>query len=462
MNNFGFYSGWIFGRGGISLETLNFWQQMDFQSNFQPESGKFEQIIWHFLLKSVHIILDSRIPSLYPHDRSSELSMDTYHVKKSDKWFNLVLGDRPAALDNLNFWHKNLMDPMIIDIVLVREGTGSSIQTVIERWVVQYECPRVIIPQTGDLSSYQKKAYQKSIVLFRSLYFQMRLLPAYRIFRQLRTSSRTCNFDITYNVSSFSSPFSRAEEEMMEVSNFTPVEALPGNLGVSVTYYKTLANFNLQFSRPSPPNIISDYVGSPNTNPLKSFPASQKGARLPSYVPYEHPHSWTSGFHKAAPCVQNQPITGSPPLYCPSHTPCDFPSPPIDNCGNRAHNNQILTRRRSTSYDEYQLSPPFSPSPSPSPPTYFFSGNPMQNPQRLDTVPVTIPLSGMGKGSRNFSTNFSDSSRNSLPPLSLRSTKNDNSSQESSSGNRSFRKVDVSRAGDVHSRIANYGVPKVT
>ncbi|KAK9914629.1 hypothetical protein M0R45_038398 [Rubus argutus] len=94
---------------------------MDFQNSYHPESGKLEQIVTQFLLKSLHIILDSRIPSLHPHDRSGDLSSVT-RVRRTDKWFNLVLGDRPAALENLNFWHRNVMDPMIIDIILVHAG----------------------------------------------------------------------------------------------------------------------------------------------------------------------------------------------------------------------------------------------------------------------------------------------------------------------------------------------------
>ena len=130
---------------------------MDLQSHPQPELGRLEQIVSQFLLKSLHIVLDSRIPSLRPaRDRSGNVS-GISRVRKSDKWFSLQLGDRPAALDNLHFWHRNLMDPMIIDIILVREGSnssssmdnvystaavGTSVETVIERWVVQYESPR--------------------------------------------------------------------------------------------------------------------------------------------------------------------------------------------------------------------------------------------------------------------------------------------------------------------------------
>ncbi|XP_015887225.3 autophagy-related protein 13a isoform X2 [Ziziphus jujuba] len=454
---------------------------MDVQNTSQPELAKLEYIVSQFLLKSLHIILDSRIPSLHPHDRSGDLS-SVPRVRKSDKWFNLVLGDRPAALDNLNFWHKNVMDPMIIDIILVREGLGSSsvdnlcstntvgtsVETVIERWVVQYENPRVVVPHVGETSASYKKVYKKSIILLRSLYSQMRLLPAYRVFRQLNTSRHAYNFGIIYKVSSFGDPFSRAEEELMEEYSFTPIEAHPGRLCVSVSYRSSLSDFNLESSIMMPPKIITDYVGSPATDPLRSFPSSDKGVsatsfptrgiRPPSSTPLQRPHSWTSGFHRAAPYMQNQILVGSPPAYRPSPMSYDYPSPPTDMGSNRAQNYRPLINQRAFNYDEYQLSPPFSPSPSPSPPTYFSSGTPNSGLTRMhsETAPVTIPLPMAGRSSRYLSPNFSDSSRNSLPPLSPRSTRTDQSSQESPSGIRSFRKLELSRAGEMHSGVTNH------
>lgn len=431
---------------------------MDLHREMDRDSGKTEQIVSQFLLKTLHVVLDSRIPSLHRHDRS--------RVKKSDKWFNLVLGDRPAALESLNFWHRNILDPMIIDIVLVQQGScsasvdnlyvppaaGPATETVIERWVVQYECPRVIGSQSNDSSAYYKKTYKKSIVLLRSLYSQMRLLPAYRIFRQLSSSSQTYSFDLIYKVSSFSHPFSRDEESKMVEYNFVPVEANPGRLCVSVTYHPTLSDFNIEPSVSLPPKIITDYVGSPTTDPMRSFPSSEKGVRPISFPfrgprppsgPSQRPHSWTSGFHRGAPFIQNQTLAGSPPAYHTSQMRHDISSSPTDIYGSRIQNFRPPAQHKYTGYDDYQLSPPFSPTASPSPPTDFYRNNSSQTRLYSETAPVTIPHSLTGKGSRYLTPNSSDSSRHSLPPMSPRSMKYCPSSQESPSGIRSFRRTET-------------------
>lgn len=429
---------------------------MDFQSNPQGEYGRFEQILAQFLLKTLHIVLDCRVPSIRPYGRSGE-------VKKSDKWFNLVLGDRPAVLDNLNFWHRNLMEPMIIDIILVQEKAsslsehssgiaGAYTETIIERWVVQYEYLRSMVPQIGD-SSY-KKTYKKSIILLRSLYSMMRLLPAFKAFRKL-SSSQSCDFDIIYKVSSFSPPFSRVEEELMQHYTFTPVDAQQGRLCISVTYREDLSDFNLETAASFPPAIITDYVGSPLADPMRSFPSStsdkgghptsfpSRGTHSSSSSPFQRPHSWTSGFLGSPSLPRTQPYVGSPPLY---RTPHDLSSSPSDVHGQRVSpNNRLPIHRKATSFDEYQLSPPFSPSPSPSPPTYLSGANPGQTRLRSGTGPVSIPHPMIGTSSRYLSPNLSDPNRHSLPPMSPRSIKHDSSSQESPSGIRSFRKMDPLR-----------------
>uniref|UniRef100_A0A7N0UP63 Autophagy-related protein 13 N-terminal domain-containing protein n=1 Tax=Kalanchoe fedtschenkoi TaxID=63787 RepID=A0A7N0UP63_KALFE len=447
---------------------------MDFQTSSQPESGRAEQIVSQFLLKCLHLILDSRIPSLGSNDRSSSGSKMRFasQVRRTDKWFSLVLGDRPSVLDNLNFWQRNLMDPMIIDIILLHHQPSSSsssapnVETVIERWVIQYESPRLLPPESSSLA--YKKTYKKLIILLRALLSTMRLLPAYRLFRKLCSSDQSFNFDIIYKVSSFSEPFARSEGCVMKEYAFAPVEAHPGCLSAAVTYYPTLSIFNLEPAASLPTMIITDYVGSPSADRLKSFASSDKGVRAisvphkairpPLSSPFQRPHSWTSGFHKPIPSAYNPTFSASPPTYPSSPHSYGFPSPsPPDIYQHRAHG-RPSTHHFAASFDDHQLSPPFSSSPSPSPPAYHFSSSPMtvQSPLRRESAPVSIPVPLMNRTPKYASPNSSDPSRYSLPPFSPITTKLDPLLRNSPSGNRSSRKADALVTSEMYSGLNNH------
>ncbi|GAB4826049.1 hypothetical protein Ancab_008919 [Ancistrocladus abbreviatus] len=452
---------------------------MDFQMSSPSESGRLKQIVSQFLLKTLHIILESRIPSLKPQDGSGELSLNS-RVKRSDKWFNLALGDRPAALESLHFWHRNVLDPMVIDIIVVQRGQqsvshhnlygrvvseGAAVETIIERWVLQYENLRTMTVQTSDFSSYYKKMYKKSLILLRSLCSMMRFLPAYRIFRHLLLSSQNCKYDVIYKVSSFCHPFSREEKEVMKQYSFVPVEAVNGRLCMSVTYRSVLSDFDLESSTLFPPLIIADYVGSPTSDPLQAIPSMERGfhatsfplrgtARSPTSVPIHRPHSWSSGIHGAAPSFQNQPVGGSPPVHRRSYVPNDFSSSPKNIQGQRIQNYMLPSSHYKTSSSDDQLSPPFSPASSPSSPAYLLSHSPSQSRLRSESAPVAIPHPVLNRGPRYLSPNFSDPNRHSLPPLSPRSTKPEQESP-SPSGMRSSRKLDGLRPGEFYSGMTN-------
>ncbi|KAL3653774.1 hypothetical protein CASFOL_003455 [Castilleja foliolosa] len=411
---------------------------MDLHSYPQAEHGRLEQILNQFLLKSLHVILDSRVPANRPSSRGGE-------IKKSDKWFNLALGDRPAAMDSLSFWNRTLMEPMIIDIILVQESPASDTftETVVERWVVQYDSQRATAsPQTTSDSSY-KKTYKKSIILLRSVYSMLRLLPAYKAFRKQTSLKTNCDFEINYKISSFSSPFSREDENSMRKYNFTPVDAQQGRLTVSVTYREDLSDFNLDAFVACPLEIISDYVGSPLTEPMRAFPSNstsfpirggrQSGSTPPS--PLQRPHSWTSGVHKDI-CSQQQPYSGSPPLH--QRAPYEYSPSPTETYIHAKNLKQRVPIYQKMS-DEL-ISPPFSSSPSPSPPAYPFNN--------FQSRPVSIPHPMLVRSPRYLSPNMSDPSRNSLPPLSPRNLKYDHSSHESPSGIKSMRRHDSLKGGE--------------
>lgn len=454
---------------------------MDFQVSSSSEYGRFEQIIGQFLLKALHIILESRIPSLKPQDHSGDLLSNSKAIK-TDKWFNLALGGRPAALDKLQSWHRNLMDPMVIDVIVIRRGLDSSsgidlyyeqmfeggaVETVIERWVVQYENQKMMPLQTRDLSLLYKKMYQKSIILFRTLCSMMRHLPAYRMFRHLSSSSQPSNIDVIYKVSSFSNPFSREDEQMMKHYNFNPVEAVNGRLSVSVTYRSNLSEFSLETSKSFPPVIISDYVGSPAIDPMRAFPSVEKvshpisfslsGARNACPMPSQRPHSWSSGIHLGAAQMQNYPLSGSPPAHRSSIVPNDDPSSPTYIQGQRVQNYRIYGGHHRTKSYEESLSPPFSPSSSPSPPAYLHRYSPTQSRLRPESAPVTIPHPMLNRSPRYLSPNLSDPSRMSLPPISPRSAKPEPSphGSPSPSGNRLSRKLDALQSGELYSGMTN-------
>lgn len=443
-------------------------KKMDLHSYPHGEHGRFEQILNQFLLKSLHIILDSRVPANRPSSQGRE-------IKKSDKWFNLVLGDRPAAMDSLSFWNRSLMEPMIIDIILVQESGDSSsehvsrstlatemfTETVIERWIVQYEYQRSMAPQIGDAS--YKKTYKKAIILLRSVYSMLRLLPAYKAFRKQLSLKQNCGFEINYKISSFSSPFSRSEEESMKNYSFIPIDAQQGRLSVSVIYREDLSDFNLDACVSHPLEIITDYVGSPLTEPMRTFPSTSsekghstsflvRGRQSTSSSPFQRPHSWAGGLQREVSSQQSQPFSGSPPLY---RSPYEYSPSPTDIYIHRNQNQRFPVYQKTTSDD--LLSPPFSSSPSPSPPTNLSGGNPIHSRRRSETAPMSIPHPMMGRSPRYLSPNLSDPSRNSLPPLSPRNTKYDPSSHESSSGIRSMRRLDSARAGELSNTPINAG-----
>lgn len=237
----------------------------------------------------------------------------------------------------------------------------------------------------------------------------------------------------------------------MKRYSFSPVETRQGCFSISVTYRENLSDFNLVTSALFIPQIISDYVGSPSTDPLRAFPSTGKGVCATSFpskgiiatsMPSEHPHSWTSGIHQGASLFHNQT-----PAHHSSVGRNDLSSSPTDIYGHRVPNQRLPNHYKYNSFDAYQ----FSPSTSPSPPTHLTGGNLMQSGLRSETSPVSIPHPMLGRSPRYLPLNMSDTSQHSLPPPSPRNTKHGSSSQESPSGLRSLRKLDLIRTRELNS-----------
>lgn len=159
--------------------------------------------------------------------------------------------------------------------------------------------------------------YKKSTLLLRSLYATVRLLPAYRIFRDLNSFAKICPFTLAHRVSSFVEPFARKEKSEMMKYKFTPVDTSSGSLCLTVMYCPSASDLSCDPLPSMSPQVISDYVGSPLASPLRRFP-SLPYAGFPCHEsPPPRRHSSNFDDRKAS----TTSITDSSlPIYIQNHT----------------------------------------------------------------------------------------------------------------------------------------------
>lgn len=412
--------------------------------NTNSEPAKNEQIITEFFAKSLHIILESRCPYVSSRNYSGEQglsspsssSSSSSSIRPRDKWFNLALKDCPAALENIDFWRQSNLEPMFVDVVLVQRSSNwdplncspkgalvknlslkerhywSSDQDefqnevrsekIIERWVLQYESRKGSnIAGAGGGGSGSKRwsstsshtLYKKSILLLRSLYVTVRLLPAYKLFRDLISSAQIGMYNLGHRVSSFVEPFTHREEAEMQRFVFAPVDTCCGRLCLSVLYRSSVSDMSSEPSTPISPQFIPDYVGSPMADPLKTFSSGLLPQGSPSLSQFGRRHSWSYDLYRASP---PSGIPSPSPTYSESHATFAKPRPyrlPPTSIPRHLPDETTQEHLKNTNYDEYWPSPNFSASPSPSPPTYTRGLNMSKNLLRCESAPVSIPAS---------------------------------------------------------------------
>ncbi|CAH9123233.1 unnamed protein product [Cuscuta epithymum] len=372
-------------------------------SNKHSEPAKMEQIITEFFPKSLHIILESRCSYASSRNYSGEQcasspsssSSSSSSVRPRDRWFNLALKDCSAALENIDFWRQSNLDPMFIDVVLLERPNDRDLpkerdwnsehdefsrekkEKIVERWMIQYEGRKSKKRSSSCTSS--QVLYKKTTLLLRSLYVTARILPGYKLFRDLTSSAQLRTYNLCPRVSSFVEPFTRAEEADMHQFVFTPVDTSCGRLCLSVWYRSSVSDLSSEPSTPMSPQFIPDYVGSPMAEePLKRF---LPGGQVPqSSYPLERRHSWSYDLYRASPPPS--------PTYSESQAlvyqmQAGHLLPPTNT------NSRLQVH---TGFDEYWPSPTFSTSPSLSPPpTYGPGGGIGKALLRFGSAPVNIP-----------------------------------------------------------------------
>ncbi|GMI68614.1 autophagy 13B [Hibiscus trionum] len=401
------------------------------------EAAKMEQVITEFFYKSLFIILESRSPYVSSRNYSGEQtvsspsssSSSSSSVRPRDKWFNLALRECPLALENLDLCRQSNFEPVVVDVILEQkpldwepasfspkrdlvrnlsskdknsffwnsdqEESGREIKSekIVERWLVQHESRKGRDCNIGNRRSSCNNLsalYKKLILLLRSLYVTVRLLPAYNIFRDLNSSGQIRAFKLVPRVSSLVEPLTRKEEADMQRFWFTPVDTSYGRLCLSVLYYSSISDTSSESSTPMSPQFIPDYVGSPLADPLRRFPSLPVSHGSPSSLPFSRRHSWSYDHYKASPPL----VSFSPsPTHSESHALVSNPSshrlPPMSLPPH--HPETSLAHKKITNLDVFCPSPNFSASPSPSLPIHIPRSHLSKALLRSESAPVDIP-----------------------------------------------------------------------
>lgn len=410
--------------------------------NPHSEAAKKEQIVTEFFAKSLHIILESRSPYLSSRNYSCEQtvsspsssSSSSSSVRPRDKWFHLALGECPSALENLDIWRQNSLEPLVVDVVLEQRpldwqptkfspkrdlvwnssgkekcqfgwksdqeelGGEPKSEKIIERWVVQYNSRKSRDCNTGSRRSSSNTLavlYKKAMLLLRSLYVTVRLLPAYKIFRDLNSSCQIRTFKLVPKVSSFAEPFTHKEDAEMQRFGFTPVDTSCGRLCLSVLYRSSLLDISSESLTPLSPKFIKDYVGSPLADPLKRFTSLPASHGSSSSLPFSRRHSWSFDRYRASP----PSVSFSPsPTHSEPHALASNPSSRrFSPMGLPPHPPEMSSvHKKDMHFDECFLSPNFTPSPSPSaspsPPIQIPGSHLLKGLLRSESAPVNIPI----------------------------------------------------------------------
>ncbi|KAF6256683.1 autophagy-related protein 13-domain-containing protein [Scenedesmus sp. NREL 46B-D3] len=307
--------------------------------------------------------------------------------KRSARWFLLEVEELAGLAARLEPWRRDVFTPLVIEVYIqpwdtsaVMPGaapagrlgsndSGGARGTLLERWSLSYR------PLQPGSSGYCSRAatdvaavYKRLILLIRSLYSYVRVLPAYRMYRASKRHGADL-FQTRYTLGT--APQQQQQQQHLAAPSssggrmcqftFSPVETATGQFGVAVEYQPaTMVHFLEQTAvLPCTPRIISDYVGSNAEGPYArsapnaggrslAAPAAaaaaygQQGgdAGAPSFLPspQQHAplvrHSWSSRDTSAPRVVQRgfNPVARSNSLNASSSSS----SMPASSCATSA------------------------------------------------------------------------------------------------------------------------------
>ncbi|KAK9452992.1 autophagy-related protein 13-domain-containing protein [Dipodascopsis uninucleata] len=210
-------------------------------------SAKVDQIVQNLYNKAIDVVVQAR---------STQPRISVAHRK--DKWFNLEVEDTidGPLRDDILPWRSGPaegifdMGPLVLDVVLDTRDLGpNQVLVVIDRdgtrHVVQHRDERVVLERwTFDLRPIRSSAasflelpgiYKRAVVLFRSLYTYVRILPTWRLRKRL-TKSKLAPIPLRI-VCVVASKFSATPiTALSSTYTFRDIETPVGGFGLAVAY----------------------------------------------------------------------------------------------------------------------------------------------------------------------------------------------------------------------------------
>uniref|UniRef100_A0A7N0TE45 Autophagy-related protein 13 N-terminal domain-containing protein n=1 Tax=Kalanchoe fedtschenkoi TaxID=63787 RepID=A0A7N0TE45_KALFE len=261
----------------------------------ESELQRVEEIVTKFFSKCLQIILESRCPCKSSHKNG--VQKVSSQVSKMDKWFSLALRDCPLALQNTSVRYTR---QMVVDLVLLHPPPDPNAipsgrncggnrwcwdmrgEKVIERWLMLYEGHKGGYSARGLRSSSRSQIfYKKCVLMLRSLYLMVKLLPAYKLFRNLPVSQEHGDFSLVHHISSFVEPFTMEKEAEFRKYVFDPIDTSCGSsLCLSVLYLSSLVDLTIRPSYQIFPQLIPDYFEGASDSPVCRAPLLHVNGRV--------------------------------------------------------------------------------------------------------------------------------------------------------------------------------------
>ncbi|PSN73676.1 hypothetical protein BS50DRAFT_193005 [Corynespora cassiicola Philippines] len=333
---------------------------------------KVNQVIQNFFTKSALTIISSRTILPQSINKNGDI--------KQNKWFNVVLDETDVLAQDLMEWkvmdamqgqHPSLCIEIYLDIkglghkqsLVIHDDhgkrwdvaealnvpvestsrppsrVGKSTQLVLERWKIYVGDKNSVHPT--ELKDPLPNVYKKAVVLFRSLYAYLRILPTFKYYKSiakqpanhpsLKLNWRISNGDFkSPRPDTLSIPLYPSNDSVTERQDFTPSNSPIGPLCISVQY-----RTNCEFSVDDSESLLSSHFMGLDDTYLDQ--TNREPTQVPGSLPVNRMHAQDtpdlgqaygsmSTFHQAGPPVGTSPMSALRAARdMPSSSPADSP-----------------------------------------------------------------------------------------------------------------------------------------